>query len=147
MKTIKNAQNRAALIARIETLTNAHTPKWGKMDTFQMVKHGIISEEMYLGKKTYKRLFIGKIFGKMSLKSILKNEDPMKQNQPTHPDFKITGTGDLDQAKKQWISLLQEYETSNNTTFVHPFFGKMTPDQIGKYVYKHADHHLRQFNV
>jgi hypothetical protein len=29
---------------------------------------------------------------------------------------------------------------------VHPFFGRMTPEQIGYMLYKHTDHHLRQFN-
>ncbi|MBL0146112.1 MAG: DUF1569 domain-containing protein [Chitinophagaceae bacterium] len=30
---------------------------------------------------------------------------------------------------------------------VHPFFGKFTGDQWGKFMYKHLDHHLQQFGV
>ena len=41
---------------------------------------------------------------------------------------------------------LNAYEHFNVTGFVHWFFGKMTREQIGQLVYKHTDHHLRQFN-
>ena len=115
-----------------------------------MVKHCILSEEMYLGKTTYNRLFIGRLFGRMALKSVVKNGSPMKKNEPTHPTFKITGTGNLEDQKRIWSSLIQQYESKSEAdfdTFVHPFFGKMTKEQIGVYVYKHTDHHLRQFGV
>lgn len=29
----------------------------------------------------------------------------------------------------------------------HPFFGKLTSEQWGKGIYKHLDHHLKQFGV
>jgi len=29
---------------------------------------------------------------------------------------------------------------------MHPFFGKMTKEQVGYLAYKHTDHHLWQFN-
>ncbi len=30
---------------------------------------------------------------------------------------------------------------------IHPLFGKLTPEQWGKSIYKHLDHHLQQFDV
>lgn len=116
------------------------------MDAYQMLKHCTMSEEMFQGKKQYKRLFIGRLFGGMALKGILKNENPMKQNQPTHPEMKISGTGNFENEKAKWIELLQAYSAFSNHHFIHPFFGKMTQEQIGKYVYKHTDHHLKQFS-
>ncbi len=44
------------------------------------------------------------------------------------------------------ISLIEEYEDFSNHDFEHWFFGKMTKGQVGYFVYKHTDHHLRQFN-
>lgn len=35
----------------------------------------------------------------------------------------------------------------NNPDFIHGLFGKMSKDQIGIFVCKHYDHHLRQFGV
>lgn len=146
MKTIFDTQTVAALVDRINTLHPNSPAQWGKMNAYQMVKHCTLSEEMFLGKKSYKRLFIGKLFGSMALKGILKNENPMKKNQPTHAEMKITGTGDFENERKKWIDLLHQYSSFSNPTFVHPFFGKMTKTQIGDYVFKHTDHHLRQFN-
>lgn len=147
MKSMYDTDVRNELYSRIEKLTPAATPAWGKMTVYQMLKHCNMSEEMYLGKKRYKRLFIGRLFGKMALKGILNNDAPMQPNKPTHPDFKITGTGNFETERKKWLQLLSEYASFNNSNFVHPFFGAMTKDQIGKYVYKHTDHHLRQFGV
>ena len=48
--------------------------------------------------------------------------------------------------KKEWILLIKGYESYSNPTFIHDFFGKMTREEIGLLVYKHTDHHLRQFN-
>ena len=146
MKTIFDKNTVTELVTRINSLQLHSKPQWGKMDAYQMLKHCTMSEEMFQGKKQYKRLFIGRLFGRMALKGILKNENPMKQNQPTHPEMKITGTGNFENEKAKWIVLLQAYSSFSNRNFVHPFFGKMTQEQIGKYVYKHTDHHLNQFS-
>src|SRR5688500_272948 len=100
------------------------------MNPYQMLKHCTLSEEIFQGKKQYKRLFIGRIFGKMALRGILKDNSPMKRNQPTHPDLKIKGSGSFDKEREKWIWLLKEYENYSDTDFVHPFFGKMTREQI-----------------
>lgn len=147
METIFNPSAVSGLVSRINLLSPEEKARWGKMDTWQMLKHCTLSEEMFLGKKKYNRLFIGRLFGKMALNGILKDASPMKLNQPTHPEFKIKGSGDFETQKKKWIALLNEYTSFSNHDFVHPFFGKMTREQIGQYVYKHTDHHLRQFKA
>lgn len=145
MKTIFDASIINELVQRINSLEYADQAQWGKMNAYQMLKHCTMSEEMFQGKQVYKRLFIGKLFGGMALKGILKNELPLKKNQPTHPNMKITGTGDLQAERQKWIELINGYGSFSNPEFIHPFFGKMTQEQIGNYVYKHTDHHLRQF--
>ncbi|MGF1637009.1 MAG: DUF1569 domain-containing protein [Cyclobacteriaceae bacterium] len=145
MKTIFDKKAVDELVGRINKLQTNSQPQWGKMDAYQMLKHCTMSEEMFHGEKTYKRLLIGKILGGMALKNILKNDDPLKKNQPTHPELKINGTGNSETEREKWIELLKAYNSFSNDQFVHPFFGKMTKEQIGNYVYKHTDHHLRQF--
>ncbi len=146
MKTIFDPHHRQALIDRIQHVSPQDKALWGKMDTYQMLKHCTLSEELFLGKKAYERLFIGRLFGKMALNGILKNEEAMKKNQPTHPEFKVKGTGNIETEKQKWIQLLEAYATHSDQRLTHPFFGRMTKEQIGQYVYKHTDHHLRQFN-
>ncbi len=110
-----------------------------------MLKHCSQWDEMALGKRKYKQSFIGKLFGKMALKDMMKDE-PIKKNLPTVPSFKIKEDVDFAEEKKKWIKLLEEYQYFSNDGFMHPFFGLMTKEQTGYMAYKHIDHHLRQFN-
>lgn len=145
MDTIFNDTSITVLTERIQQLQETDQAQWGKMNAYQMLKHCTLGEEMFQGKKQYKRLLIGKLFGKMALKGILKNGKPMKKNQPTHPELIITGTGNFKNEQQNWIKLLKDYSTYSNTEFLHPFFGNMSKQEIGVFVYKHTDHHLRQF--
>ena len=91
---------------------------------------------------------MGKIFGKMALKQVTKDERLLDKNIPTSTQFKVKDkVGDLVAEKRKWIALLKGYERYSNPDFIHDFFGKMTKEQIGILVYKHTDHHLRQFSA
>jgi hypothetical protein len=148
MKTVFEPTTRQELINRINSLSPQNTAQWGKMDVFQMVKHCTGGDDMTQGEIKIKRVFIGKIIGKMILKKVLKNEKPLQKNSPTASVLKTTQLhGDLEQEKKEWIKRIGNYANFNNLDFVHPFFGPMSKDQVGKLAYKHADHHLRQFGA
>jgi hypothetical protein len=146
MTSIFDKTTRSELIDRINSLDENNPAQWGKMSVFQMVKHCRLFEEMILGKTQYKRGFIGLLFGKMALKQNLKDEMPLRRNTPTLPEFIIKEDGNLAAEKTKWLALMDEYEHFSNHDFVHPFFGKMTKEQVGYLAYKHTDHHLRQFN-
>ncbi len=147
MKTIFDKPTRDELIARIQTLQENSTAQWGKMNVYQMLKHCTTYEEMMLGKRTYKRAFLGILFGRMALKEFVGDETPIKRNVPTLPELKVKeSTGNVAAEKSKWIMLLESYAHSTNPGVVHSFFGKLNREQIGYLVYKHTDHHLRQFN-
>ncbi len=147
MKSVLDKTTRDELIKRIHSLNENSTAQWGKMNINQMLKHCTLCEEMYLGKKKYKRAFIGRLLGRIGLKNLLKDEKPLGRNAPTSPAFRIKETnGDFASEKMKWVSLMEEYAQYSNNDFEHWFFGKMTIEQVGFFVYKHTDHHLRQFN-
>lgn len=146
MKSVYDKATRDELISRIGSLSENSSPLWGKMTVYQMLKHCSQWEEMVLGRKKYKRSLMGRLFGRMALKNLLKDEKPVSRNMPTVPEFRITGEGDVAYEKRKWIGLIEEHAHYSNPEFIHPFFGKMTKAQIGLLAYKHADHHLRQFN-
>lgn len=146
MKTVFDSATRDELVHRIGTLTGQSRAQWGKMDVYQMVRHCALWEEMALGKKQYGRMFIGRIFGRMVLKLVVKDDSPLGRSTPTLPEFVVTDHGDVTAAQERWIALIKEYASFTNDRFVHPFFGEMTREQTGIMAYKHADHHLRQFN-
>ena len=148
MKSIFDKPLPDEIINRIN-LVNENSPRqWGKMSVYQMLKHCTLWEEWVLGKNQpkYRMSFIGFLFGKMVLKKVTKNDNPLDRNSPTTAEFKIfESNGDITSEKEKWISLINEYEHFSNPAFIHDFFGKMTVEQIGILAFKHTDHHLRQF--
>ncbi|WP_028978672.1 DUF1569 domain-containing protein [Sporocytophaga myxococcoides] len=149
MKSVFEKATREELIQRINSLGHNNKAKWGKMNVYQMLKHCALWEEMVLFNRRYKRPFTGLLLGRFFLKNEMKGK-PMRPNNPTIPELMVRDTsGDIAKEKSRWISLIQMYESYNfpDNSFIHPFFGKMTKEQIGYHAYKHSDHHLRQFGV
>lgn len=148
MKSVYEQSTREELINRINSLSLQNNALWGRMNVFQMVKHCTLSEDMMLGKIIIDRVLIRRVIGPMILKKVLKDDKPFGKNSPTSNQLKITKkTGDIEQQKKEWITRIEQYGNYKDPSFVHPFFGPMTKEQIGFFAYKHADHHLRQFGA
>ncbi len=147
MKTVFDKTTRDELISRINMLDEHKAAQWGKMNVYQMLKHCTLWEEWIQSGKKNKQVFVGLLFGKMALKSVLKDDSPLRHNSPTLPELRIQeSTGDIAAEKKKWIALIEQYANYSTPSFVHTFFGKMTREQVGYVAYKHTDHHLRQFN-
>ncbi|ULT24247.1 hypothetical protein KUH03_35320 [Sphingobacterium sp. E70] len=120
------------------------------MNVYQMIKHCTIWNDWVLGrnKHHYKQEFLGKIFGKMALKGMIKDDKPLKKMCLREFSLLRTIWGRLmPPRKKNWMEQIESYGHYSNPDFVHDFFGKMETEQIGIFVYKHMDHHLRQFGV
>ena len=147
MKTIFDDANRQQLVARIGMLNDNSKAQWGKMTVYQMLKHNTLWEEMMLSNKQCKQVFIGRLFGKTALKSMVKDDTPMKKNMPTVKGFDVKGNGDVAAEKSKWVMLLQQHAQLHAAGSWHPFFGFVTREQGGCLAYKHTDHHLRQFGV
>lgn len=149
MNTIFNESDREHLINRIGLLTENNQRQWGKMSVYQMLEHLIIWNEDILGKTKviHKQSFIGKIFGKIALKRTI-GDKPLDKNIPTSDFHRPKGNSkDMDNLKITCQQLIASYENFSNYDYIHDFFGKMKPEHLGILVYKHHDHHLRQFGV
>jgi len=82
------------------------------------------------------------------LRKMIRDDKPLDNNIPTSAQFKVKEIdGDLDAEKTKWILMTEAYGNYDNPSFIHDFFGRMTKEQIGILVYKHTDHHLRQFGA
>ena len=147
MKSIFDKVIREEFTGRINLLNENSIAQWGSMTVSKMLKHCTQWEEMILGKRIYTQSFLGKLFGRSALKSMIKDDIPLKRNMPTVPSFKIKENCDVASEIKIWIALIKEHDDVLNPGIVHPFFGKITREQLGYLAYKHTDHHLRQFNV
>jgi uncharacterized protein DUF1569 len=120
------------------------------MDVAQAVAHCGHSLQMAVDDLRPPRVFIGRIIGPLVKRLALGNDQPMKRNSPTAPALRISGDRDLDVERERLHALIERFSAggpSQCTTHPHPFFGPLTPEQWAELMYKHLDHHLRQFGV
>ncbi len=112
-----------------------------------MLAHCSKALEMATGEKNLPRVFIGRILGGLFKKNF-SNEKPFNKNGPTDKTFKITGQRNFEIEQQKVKDFIQKFQTGGEgkcTTYPHPFFGKLTPTEWSIGMYKHLDHHLRQF--
>ena len=149
MKSLFNAADNQGLVDRINALTAASKPLWGKMQVAQMLAHAQQPLRVSLGELHLKRGVVGFLFGKIAKKQLLAGA-LMKKNLPTAREFLVKTDVLFEEEKKKLIALVQRfYQNGPNglTKEDHPFFGKLTSDEWDKLQYIHLDHHLRQFGV
>ena len=142
------ATENAALARRIESLDASTAPKWGKMTATQMLAHCQAPFRVASGQLQLKRAFIGRLFGKMAKRKYVNSNAPFGRNSPTDPRFLFLGAHDFEGEQSELVGLLKGFgETGVVTRDPHPFFGPMTGEEWDRLLWKHLDHHLRQFGV
>jgi transposase InsO family protein len=149
MKNLFNRQDTSEIIERINRLTSQTPHLWGKMDVAQMLAHCGNGLEMAMGIINPRRVFIGRLIGGF-LKSVYTNEKPFSKDSPTSEEIKVTTPKDFATEKNRLIQLVKQFSEggeSRCTKHPHPFFGKLTPAEWSIGMYKHIDHHFRQFGA
>jgi hypothetical protein len=146
-KSIFNQPEYSDITARISKLTAASQPLWGKMNVGQMLAHCNKVHEQALGKAT-----VGKkpnFLLRFIIRKVILSPKPFKPGLPTGPDFVITDPKEFGKEKQEIIASLEEiYKRGKKGTWgEHPAIGKLTSDEWGYTMWKHLDHHLRQFGV
>jgi len=149
MKNLFEQDTVEELIARIDNLQPASARQWGKMDVAQMMAHCSKTMDMASGVVNPPRMFIGRLIGPF-FKPIFTNEKPFGKNSPTDKELVIPDQRDFAREHEQLkLKVRQFYEGGEKrcTRHPHPFFGSLTPEVWSRGMYKHLDHHLRQFGA
>lgn len=149
MKNLFQPTVLAEIKERINKLQPTSNRSWGKMEVAQMLAHCSASLEVAVGEKHPPRMLIGRILGPF-FKSSLTNEKPFKKGAPTDPSFLIIDQRNFEKEKSRLLELINKFSEGGPekaTTYPHSFFGKLTPTEWSTGMYKHLDHHLRQFGV
>lgn len=137
------------LLNRLSKLTPETQRLWGKMHVDQMLAHLAETLEVSLGHKHVKRGFLSYWLGPL-VKTVFLNPKPLAKSAPTSKEFIIADTRNFEKERQRVTVLLEEFQTkgpSGVTKEAHVFFGHLTPEQWARGMYKHTDHHLRQFGV
>jgi hypothetical protein len=104
---------------------------------------------MASGRMDLPRIFIGRVLAPF-IKPIYTNEKPFSKNNPTDKKLVVSDQRDFLREQEQLkLKVRQFYEggESQCTRHPHPFFGALTPQEWSRGMYKHLDHHLRQFGA
>lgn len=137
------------IIERLEQLTASSQRVWGKMTVSQMLAHCKEAFKVPLSEKPLPKLFPISLIGPFFKKKLF-DDTVWKHGLPTAPSFIIKDERNFEKEKKELLELVNHFYIAGPSRVglhPHPVFGKFTPEQWGKAMWKHLDHHLRQFGV
>jgi len=147
MKTVWQSAVREELKSRVAKLRQNQTPGWGEMTAGQMVVHLADSFRSSIGELEIKPRNTPLRF--FPLKQLFIYWVPFLRNLPTAPELLARKPG-------EWTADVQELSTLVDTFATHDrdgewpdhgAFGSMTGDDWGVLMYRHTDHHFRQFGI
>ncbi|MBC7525196.1 MAG: DUF1569 domain-containing protein [Flavobacterium sp.] len=137
-------------MTRLEALEETANRNWGTMSHAQMLAHCQKPLDVANENLVIKRSIVSYLFGSMMKKKLIDKGEDFKKNLPTVKEFKITS--ELNFEIEKAISKAKIYELGQKREVVikvktHPFFGKMSQVEWGVLLYKHLDHHFKQFGI
>ncbi|MFZ1131718.1 MAG: DUF1569 domain-containing protein [Terriglobales bacterium] len=149
MKTLFQQETVDEVISRIDTLQPTSPRQWGKMDVAQMMAHCSVTMDIASGRLNPPRIFIGRLIAPF-FKAIYTNDKPFGKNAPTGKQLVVSDQRDFLREREQLKLKVRRFHEGGEaqcTRHPHPFFGALPPYAWGRGMYKHLDHHLRQFGA
>jgi hypothetical protein len=149
MKNLFEQKTVEEVLSRIDSLQPLSPRQWGKMDVAQMMAHCSRAMDMASGTVNPPRMLMGRLIGSI-FKPIFTNEKPFGKNSPTDKELMIADPRDFAREREQLKLRVRRFSDGGEarcTRHPHPFFGSLTPEAWSRGMYKHLDHHLRQFGA
>jgi hypothetical protein len=142
MKSLEQDASRKELIARVDSITADTKPRWGNFTSRAMLDHLARSAEMAAGERVVapKKLPI-RFF---PLKQLIIYLLPFPKGAPTAPELLNDSPEPIEKSKETLRRIVSGFDPKPGA---HPAFGKMSAHAWSVLVYRHMDHHLRQFGA
>ncbi len=137
-------------LTRLEKLTPATAPQWGKMNVSQMLAHLNVPYKIENGSMKSSPSFFAKLMLKLFVKNIIVGEKPYAKNSRTAPEFIIADERDFEKEKAALIANIKDVHEKGVKHFegkVNATFGPLTSAQYSNLFYKHIEHHFGQFGI
>jgi len=150
MKNLYEPADTVAIKERLVHLKPESVRQWGAMNAAQALAHCAASMEWAVGDRIPPRAFLPGLLGRLIKPLVLGDDRPFRRNSPTSPDLLVRDQRDLDAERERLLGLIDRFVAAGPAgcaTHAHSFFGRMTPEQWATLMYKHLDHHLRQFGA
>jgi len=146
---IFNTTDSQPILNRISQLNTNSIRQWGTMTLPQMLEHCAIQLKMALGitpavpaGPALYRTPVGRWLALYAM--------PWPKGSATPPTMNMDTNGttvqDFAKEKEHLLQLLGQVLQKDSFS-PHPFFGAMDKKDWGRLIWKHLDHHLRQFGV
>jgi hypothetical protein len=150
VKGLFDAPTADEIRSRIARLAPDSPRQWGTMNPAQMVAHCAEFMRIATGEIHPPRMLLGRLIGPIVRRVALRDERPSPRNMPTVPGFAIADEREFSSERNRLAMLVDRFVSGGAnacTTTPHSFFGRLTPEQWSALMYKHLDHHLRQFGA
>lgn len=148
MKNLFEAGTVQEVKERIGHLQPDSARQWGTMTAAQAAAHCAASMEWVVGDRIPRRMFFGSIIGRIIKPLVLGDDKPFRRNSPTSKDLIVRDQPNLEAERARLCALIDRFAAAGPagcTKHPHSFFGPLTPEEWARLMYKHLDHHLRQF--
>jgi hypothetical protein len=149
IQNLFDARDKDALVRRLSNLQPSSPRQWGKMTTAQMLAHCAVALEVPCGDRIKTQRLLGRLLAPFVRSSVL-GDKPFPHNAPTDADYRIADQREFEKERERVTALIDRFCSRGPASAegaVHSFFGRLTADQWGRLLYKHLDHHLRQFGA
>ena len=123
--------------------------QWGKMTAAQALAHCATVMEWAVDDVRPRRMLLGYVFGPLVKRKVL-GEGPMARNAPTDTLLVVSDPRDLAAEQQRLCALIDRFCAGGPekcSKHPHSFFGRLAPGEYAVLMYKHLDHHLRQFQA
>jgi len=150
MKNLFEPERVDEIRARIARIRPDSPQQWGEMDAAQALAHCSEGLSWAVGDTVPPRMFFGSLLGRAIKGKVLGDDAPMRRNSPTAKTLIVADARELAAERERFLTLLDRFASGGPTgctVQAHSFFGRLTPMQWAILMYKHIDHHLRQFGV
>ena len=152
-KMIENIYDKAvtqALQNRFNQIHSNTSPLWGQMNAGQMLAHCCVTYELIFENKHPKPGLLKRWLFRLIVKPIVTGEKTYPKNTRTGSEFIITNTRNFDKEKARLFDYMNRVCEMGSNEFegkVSQNFGRLTAIEWNNMMYKHLDHHLKQFGV
>lgn len=145
-KNMRNAGDRAAILARLHSLTPASKPTWGSLTAPKLLCHLADGMRVSLGDLHAEPR--GSALRQTMMRWLIVNSSlrPPPGKAKTIPEMLTASPGAWETDLAMCVRLIERVAVTESGT-QHPIFGRLSAQGIGRLAWRHFDYHLRQFGV
>lgn len=151
MKNLLKAADRDQLISRLDNLRPESQRRWGAMSATQVVPH--LTDPLWVAVGDRHAEPMGGIFSKFPVRPLVIWVMPWPKGAPTAEEFiqgkKGTPPTDFEKDKQTLLLAIHRFvhHAGQSNFQPSPVFGQLSNRAWGRLMWRHLDHHLRQFGI